>query len=103
MEWKSIDGNNETKKIWDFNTFIQGIFQKDRLLDIIYNFIIYSKEEVNKNKKILAGYHQYFEVKKAIKSTRIAVENKSGKGGVFWHIQGSGKSLSMLFYAKLLQ
>ena len=48
--------------------------------------------------KILAGYHQYFAVKKAIESTKHATVT-DGKGGVFWHTQGSGKSLSMVFYA----
>ncbi|MDR2850615.1 MAG: type I restriction endonuclease subunit R, partial [Desulfovibrio sp.] len=50
--------------------------------------------------KILAGYHQYFAVRKAVASTQTATD---GKGGVFWHTQGSGKSLSMVFYARLLQ
>lgn len=52
--------------------------------------------------KILAGYHQYFAVKKAIASTKHATAT-NGKGGVFWHTQGSGKSLSMAFYAHYLQ
>lgn len=52
--------------------------------------------------KILAGYHQYFAVRKAIESTKHATQT-DGKGGVFWHTQGSGKSLSMVFYAHLLQ
>ena len=52
--------------------------------------------------KILAGYHQYFAVKKAIASTKHATVT-NGKGGVFWHTQGSGKSLSMVFYAHYLQ
>lgn len=52
--------------------------------------------------KILAGYHQYFAVRKAIEKAKIATQ-ADGKGGVFWHTQGSGKSLSMVFYAHLLQ
>ena len=52
--------------------------------------------------KILAGYHQYFAVKKAVASTRHAAQT-DGRGGVFWHTQGSGKSLSMVFYAHYLQ
>lgn len=77
------------------------MFQKERLLDIIKNFICFSNEGVN-SFKILAGYHQYFAVKKAIESTKHATVT-DGKGGVFWHTQGSGKSLSMVFYAHLLQ
>ena len=52
--------------------------------------------------KTPAGYHQYFAVRKAIESTKNATIT-NGKGGVFWHTQGSGKSLSMIFYAHLLQ
>ena len=52
--------------------------------------------------KVLAGYHQYFAVKKAVASTRHATQT-DGKGGVFWHTQGSGKSLSMVFYDHYLQ
>ena len=51
---------------------------------------------------MLAGYHQYFAVRKAIERAKIATRT-DGKGGVFWHTQGSGKSLSMVFYAHLLQ
>lgn len=71
------------------------------LLDILKNFICFSNEGT-KSYKILAGYHQYFAVKKAIASTQKATVT-DGKGGVFWHTQGSGKSLSMVFYAHLLQ
>ena len=101
MEWKTVDGSYENTKYAQFDTFFNGIFEKTRLLDILKNFICFSNE--NKGAaKILAGYHQYFAVKKAIESTKHATET-DGKGGVFWHTQGSGKSLSMVFYAHLLQ
>lgn len=101
MEWKSVDGEYTTDKIAEFNTFFAGIFPKTRLLDILKNFICFSDEGIKVN-KIMAAYHQYFAVNKAIKSTERAVQT-DGKGGVFWHTQGSGKSLSMVFYAHLLQ
>lgn len=101
MEWKTKDGNYENTQYAQFDIFFEGIFQKERLLDIIKNFICFSNEGIN-NYKILAGYHQYFAVKKAIESTKHATVT-DGKGGVFWHTQGSGKSLSMVFYAHLLQ
>ena len=101
MEWKTKDGNYESTEIVDYDTFFEGIFQRDRLLDIIKNFICFSKEEKG-NAKILAGYHQYFAVKKAIERTKHSTVS-NGKIGVFWHTQGSGKSLSMVFYAHLLQ
>lgn len=101
MEWKTKDGSYENTQFAQFDTFFEGIFEKERLLDIIKNFICFSNEGVEKF-KILAGYHQYFAVKKAIESTKHATFT-DGKGGVFWHTQGSGKSLSMVFYAHLLQ
>jgi len=101
MAWKTVDGSYENTQVAQFDTFFEGMFQRERLLDIIKNFICFSNDGV-KCSKILAGYHQYFAVRKAIASTSRAVET-DGKGGVFWHTQGSGKSLSMVFYAHLLQ
>ncbi|MGB4024785.1 MAG: type I restriction endonuclease subunit R [Acutalibacteraceae bacterium] len=101
MEWKTKDGSYENTQYAQFDTFFEGMFQKERLLDIIKNFVCFSNEGIN-NFKILAGYHQYFAVRKAIVSTQKATIT-DGKGGVFWHTQGSGKSLSMVFYAHLLQ
>ena len=101
MEWKTKDGDYENTQYAQFDTFFEGIFQKERLLDIIKNFICFSNEGIN-SFKILAGYHQYFAVRKAVESTKHATVT-DGKGGVFWHTQGSGKSLSMVFYAHLLQ
>ena len=101
MEWKTKDGDYENTQYAQFDTFFEGMFQKERLLDIIKNFICFSNGGIN-SFKILAGYHQYFAVRKAIESTKHATVT-DGKGGVFWHTQGSGKSLSMVFYAHLLQ
>jgi type I restriction enzyme R subunit len=97
MEWKTKDGSYENTQYAQFDTFIEGMFDKERLLDIIKNFICFSGDA-----KILGAYHQYFAVRKAVASTAKATET-DGKGGVFWHTQGSGKSLSMVFYAHLLQ
>lgn len=101
MEWKTKDGSYENTKAAQFDTFFEGIFEKKRLLDIIQNFICFDVSGTD-TFKILAGYHQYFAVRKAIESTKHATLT-DGKGGVFWHTQGSGKSLSMVFYAHLLQ
>ena len=101
MEWKTRDGSYENTQYAQFDTFFEGMFQKERLLDIIKNFICFSNEGL-KQFKILAGYHQYFAVRKAIESTKKGIAT-DGRGGVFWHTQGSGKSLSMVFYAHLLQ
>lgn len=103
MEWKTVDGSYENTQYAQFDTFFYGMFQKERLLDLIKNFVCFSNDG-NHSSKILAGYHQYFAVKKAIESTKKAsADGGDGKGGVFWHTQGSGKSLSMVFYAHLLQ
>ena len=101
MEWKTKDGDCENTAYAQFDTFYEGMFQKARLLDILKNFILFSGDG-QKPIKILAGYHQYFAVRKAIEKAKIATKT-DGKGGVFWHTQGSGKSLSMVFYAHLLQ
>jgi type I restriction enzyme R subunit len=102
MEWKTKDGSYENTQYARFDTFVEGIFDKARLLDIIKNFICFSKDDKGNLAKILAAYHQYFAVKKAVAST-VSATATDGKGGVFWHTQGSGKSLSMVFYAHLLQ
>ncbi|MCZ0862408.1 type I restriction endonuclease subunit R [Methanocorpusculum vombati] len=101
MEWKTTDGNYENTSIAAFDVLFEGILEKNRLIDILKNFICYSRTE-DSDTKILAAYHQYFAVRKAVESTKTATKT-DGKGGVFWHTQGSGKSLSMVFYAKLLQ
>ena len=101
MEWKSKDGQTVDEAFAQFDTFYEGMFQKERLLDILKNFILFSGTGAGRF-KVLAGYHQYFAVRKAIEKAKIATRT-DGKGGVFWHTQGSGKSLSMVFYAHLLQ
>lgn len=101
MEWKTKDGKYGSSQFIDYDTFFEGIFIKERFIDIIKNFICFSKEESGAA-KILAAYHQYFAVKKAVERTKKATQG-DGKIGVFWHTQGSGKSLSMVFYAHLLQ
>ena len=101
MEWKTTDGSYENTQHASFDTFYVGLFEKTRFLDIVKNFICFNVDGQN-TFKILAGYHQYFAVKKAIESTKHATVT-DGKGGVFWHTQGSGKSLSMVFYANYLQ
>ncbi|MDD3840612.1 MAG: type I restriction endonuclease subunit R, partial [Clostridia bacterium] len=114
MNWRSIDGKTvEPLSKPQYEVLFYGMLAKDRLLDIIKNFIVFqeSKEQeknIEGNKiggkktiiKILAAYHQYFAVKKAIEKTKEATsEQGDRKIGVIWHTQGSGKSLSMVFYA----
>lgn len=94
-EWKKVEDTDEVlENMPTHKTLFNGMLRKDRLLDIISNFILWSEDS-----KILSAYHQYFGVKKAIASTENAIYNKTGKAGLLWHTQGSGKSFSMVFYA----
>jgi len=101
MQWKTVDGETESTAFADFNVLFEGMLEKQRFFDILRNFICYSCDN-GKDAKILAGYHQFYAVRKAVVSTVNATQT-DGRGGVFWHTQGSGKSLSMVFYAHLLQ
>ncbi len=100
MEWKSVSGNYEESKYSNFKTLFEGVFEKNRFIELIKNFHLYSKQDGHIF-KIISAYHQYFAVKKAVNATLKAIET-DGKAGVIWHTQGSGKSYSMVFYSKLL-
>ena len=98
MEWKKINIEDEVKDTLgvdykNLDTLLYGMFDKERFLDIIKNFILFIPKG-----KILAQYHQYYGMKKAIKSVINAVDD-DGRAGVVWHTQGSGKSFSMTFLA----
>ena len=93
-EWKKVEADDEvTENMPTHKTLFYGMLRKDRLLDIINNYVLWSEDS-----KILSAYHQYFGVKKAIISTEKAIDNRTGKAGILWHTQGSGKSFSMVFY-----
>lgn len=109
LAWKSKDGfNDESITTPQIETIIKGMLNKQVLLDLIWHFIVFEKmkkedpqtglSSVTTIKKI-AAYHQYYAVNKAIEETlRATSETGNGKAGVVWHTQGSGKSLSMVFY-----
>ncbi|MDO5755303.1 MAG: type I restriction endonuclease subunit R, partial [Tissierellia bacterium] len=99
--WKTTDGDYETTKYANYKTLLEGVLDKHRLLDIIKNFIVFEHKDKSII-KIMTQYHQYFAVHKAVDSTIEAMKKGDGRGGVFWHTQGSGKSLSMVFYTHLL-
>jgi type I restriction enzyme R subunit len=101
VDWKTVDGSYEETQFARYDVLLKGMLQQGRFLDILQHFILFS-QDTPEDQKILAAYHQYFAVRKAVESTRHATQT-DGKGGVFWHTQGSGKSLSMVFYAGLLQ
>ncbi|MDP4001735.1 MAG: type I restriction endonuclease subunit R [bacterium] len=101
--WKGIESENDApKNMTELEMLANGLFNKARLLDVIQNFTIYEADgdgdAVTYTKK-MAMYHQYYGVNKTIQSTIRAVSGvQDRKIGVFWHTQGSGKSLSMVFY-----
>ncbi|MBP1931973.1 type I restriction endonuclease subunit R [Ammoniphilus resinae] len=117
MNWRSVDGVNiEPLEMPQYEVMIRGMLDQKRLLDTIQNFILFQEsndpevdeegKKIGEKKsiiKILAAYHQYFAVKKAVESTKQATaEQGDRKIGVIWHTQGSGKSYSMVFYTAAL-
>lgn len=95
MSWKKV--NPEDDSVMYQNRWLEslmfGLFHQPRLLDVIKNFILFTPKA-----KIMAQYHQYYGMKKAIASCEKAVHG-DGRAGVVWHTQGSGKSFSMTFLA----
>lgn len=102
MPWKTIDGEKEAGNVPMLEVLLRGVCDKGRLLDIVRNFIVFERtgqDEKAFTKKV-AAYHQYWAVQKALDSTVKATKPESDhRAGVVWHTQGSGKSLSMVFYA----
>ena len=101
MEWKSKNGDYESTAVADFETFFEGIFNQERLIDILKNYICFDHKD-GRSVKVMGAYHQYFAVNKALERANEAFFRKDGKGGVFWHTQGSGKSFSMVFFVHKL-
>ena len=109
LAWKSIDGLKEDKTtVPQIETLIKGMLKKENFLDLIRHFVVFEKSKTEDAKtnlstvvtiKKIAAYHQYYAVNKALTKTLAASsENGDRKAGVVWHTQGSGKSLSMVFY-----
>lgn len=104
-EWKSIAGEKgyDDSCVTKLNVIIDGLFDKERLLDVIKNNIFFIQDKNEKPIKIMAQYHQYFGVKKALNSIlRTVKPYGDGKAGIIWHTQGSGKSFSMVMLAQRL-
>ena len=96
-EWKKVENEEDVSKT-DLSTMIHGVCDKDRMLDIFENFVLFD-ESLAEVKKILPRYFQYFGVNRAFEKVNHHKDNK-GKLGVFWHTQGSGKSYSMVFLSQ---
>ncbi|MGB3075429.1 MAG: type I restriction endonuclease subunit R, partial [Chitinophagales bacterium] len=110
MTWKTADGIKEPSRFKpQLETLLKGMLKASTLLDLVRNFIVFEKSKKEdsltgliqiQTVKKLAAYHQYYAVNKAVQSTITASGvNGDKRGGVVWHTQGSGKSLSMVFYS----
>jgi type I restriction enzyme R subunit len=110
MSWKTADGTKEASRfIPQLETTIKGMLNPATLLDLVRSFVVFEKTKKEDSKtgliqvfteKKLAAYHQYYAVNKAVQSSIMASGiDGNRKGGVVWHTQGSGKSLSMVFYS----
>ena len=106
--WRGIEREDEKLKgMSELEVLVKGLFQKRRILDIIENFIVFeadSEKDVSKYTKKIALYHQYFGANKAVESTLKAAALKGNKKiGILWHTQGSGKTLSVVFYVNKIK
>ncbi|GDY11053.1 DEAD/DEAH box helicase [Planctomycetia bacterium] len=100
--WRATDGEkNATKSILELEVLVRGVFEKTRFLRLLRNFVAFEEDsDSDRIDKIIGGYHQFHAVQQAVEATVMASRPEGDRRcGVVWHTQGSGKSLSMLFYA----
>lgn len=99
MSWNTKDGKTTADTLQpQMEVMFTGMLNKHTLLDLIRHFIVFEKSK-DKTLKKVAAYHQYYAVNKAVTTTQsAAAETGDRRAGVVWHTQGSGKSLSMVFY-----
>ena len=101
MPWRTISGEDrESSHVERVEILIRGVFEKNRFLNFIRHFVVFEENKDVQTIKKIAGYHQYHAVNKAVETT-VSASRSAGdrKAGVVWHTQGSGKSLTMVFYA----
>jgi type I restriction enzyme R subunit len=105
MPWRTVDGVDlAPAEMPQLDVLVRGVFDRQRLLDLLRYFIVF-EDDGEKITKKLAAYHQFHAVNKAVDCTLLAASPRGDRRiGVIWHTQGSGKSLSMVFYAgKIIQ
>src|SRR5207247_1800793 len=105
MPWRTVGGEAVAPtSALQLEVLVKGIFEHRRFLDLVRNFIVFQAEGPERVKK-LAGYHQYHAVNKALAATlHASAAEGDRRAGVIWNTQGSGKSLTMAFYAgKVIQ
>ncbi|MEK7603277.1 MAG: type I restriction endonuclease subunit R [Patescibacteria group bacterium] len=101
MPWKTVDGEKEVGRVPMMDILTRGVCDPTRLLDLVQNFIVFERDDKDETQfiKKVAAYHQYWVVNKSLASTlRASSGDGDQRAGVVWHTQGSGKSLSMVFY-----
>lgn len=99
LPWKTVDGQEVASAAENaLEVLLKGVFDKRRFLELVRHFIVFEADGAKVDKKI-AAYHQFHAVQKAVQTTLEAKAAGTGKGGVIWHTQGSGKSLTMVFFA----
>ncbi|HVA89610.1 MAG TPA: type I restriction endonuclease subunit R [Chloroflexota bacterium] len=100
MPWKTVSGDGPAPLgAWELETLIKGVFEPSRFLDLVRHFVVFEVDGPKVSKK-MAAYHQFHAVNKAVEATVLASAPAGDKrAGVVWHTQGSGKSLTMAFYA----
>jgi type I restriction enzyme R subunit len=92
--WRNLEGN----KTEPYKYFFNNLYLKENIISIMKDFSFYTSGD--DPAKIVAGYHQFLGVKEAKDKVLGAMDNGTGKAGIFWHTQGSGKSLSMVFLTR---
>ncbi|MCH2271062.1 MAG: type I restriction endonuclease subunit R [SAR324 cluster bacterium] len=97
VEWKKVDDENEESRV-SLETMLRGVCKPERFLDIVENFTLF-QEVPGGLIKLTAKNHQYLGVNNSLEALKD-VRKREGKLGVFWHTQGSGKSVSMIFFAQ---
>lgn len=100
MPWRTVEGENLAPATANkLEVLVRGVFEKSRFLDLLRHFVVFEDEDGRLAKKI-AGYHQFHATRKAVETAvGAAAEGGDRRGGVVWHTQGSGKSLTMAFFA----
>ncbi|MCW9732310.1 type I restriction endonuclease subunit R [Avibacterium sp. 20-15] len=102
MPWRVVDESQGSLRINfenELSGLLQGLFSPQVLLDYLQSFVVFEADNKGTTVKKIAAYHQFYGVNAAVEATIAAQLSDSRKIGVVWHTQGSGKSLSMLFYA----
>ncbi|WP_267161707.1 type I restriction endonuclease subunit R [Halovenus salina] len=101
--WRYIEQEGDGREdLPGQEVLLRGVFDKERLLDLIENFIVFSEVD-GQPVKMLAGYHQFYGVREAVKSAKETQGDDLGRIGVYWHTQGSGKSLSMVYFVRKIR